>query len=48
MKFARKIALTAAAALLGASLVGMTAPAANAADSSWGCGGQCRWSPGNP
>ena len=45
MKFARKIGLTMAAAVLGISVVGMTAPAAHAGDSSWGCGGLCRPAP---
>ncbi|WP_170219352.1 hypothetical protein [Nocardioides litoris] len=42
MNIARKLGLTVAAALLGASVVGIAAPAAHAGDSSWGCGGSCR------
>ena len=42
MKLARKLALTLAATVLGASMVGLSAPAAHAGDSSWGCGGMCR------
>jgi hypothetical protein len=42
MRFARKLCLTTAAAVLGLSLAGVTAPAAHASDSSWGCGGLCR------
>ena len=41
MKFARKIALATAAGVFGISLLGVSAPA-NAADSSWGCGGWCK------
>ncbi|WP_170286206.1 hypothetical protein [Nocardioides rubriscoriae] len=47
MKIARKLALTVAATVLGASFVAVSAPAAQAyGDSSWGCGGNCR--PGVP
>ena len=42
MELARKLALTLAASALGASLIGLSAPAAHAYDSSWGCGGACR------
>ncbi len=44
MKFARKLCLTAAAGILGVTLLGMSAPA-SAHDSSWGCGGLCRTAP---
>ncbi len=47
MKIARKLALTVAATVLGASFVALSAPSAHAyGDSSWGCGGMCR--PGTP
>lgn len=45
MKLARKLALTAAAPALVVSMIGMSAPAAHAGDSSWGCGGACRGVP---
>ena len=45
MKLPRKLALTLAATVMGVSMVGMTAPAAQAYDSGWTCGG-CR--PGPP
>ncbi len=44
MKMAQKFALAAAAGILGVSLLGMSAPA-QAADSSWGCGGWCKTAP---
>lgn len=42
MKLARKLALTLAASALGVSMIGLSAPAAHAGDTSWGCGGACR------
>ncbi len=42
MTFARKLALAVAATALGTSLIGLSAPPANAGDTSWGCGGLCR------
>ncbi len=48
MQLARKLGLTLAGVVLVAAVVGVMAPAAQAADSSWGCGGQCRPTPKAP
>jgi hypothetical protein len=39
MNIARRLCLGAVAGLLGFGLLGLSAPAAHAGDTSWGCGG---------
>ena len=42
MKIAQKLGLAAVVGILGVSVIGMSAPAQAANDSSWGCGGWCK------